>query len=83
MRIPLTTLGLVLAASALGADPLTCNVTDYKAATGLTAKVANDALTLAWDGENGSELRMRLGVDRGTPTIQELAIRRKDRKSVV
>jgi hypothetical protein len=77
MRIPLTTLGLILAASALRADPLTCNLNDYKAATGLTAKVANDALTLAWDGENGAELRMRLGIDRGTPTIQELAIRRK------
>src|SRR2546426_3241661 len=78
MKIPLATLALALVAPALHAAPLMCNLADYKGASGLTAKVANDALAVVWDGENGSELRMRVGLDRGTPTIQELAIRRKN-----
>src|SRR6059036_2545684 len=88
MKRPLITIGLLLVASfdslalsvskgELAQDPLTCTFADYKGASGLTAKIANDALAVVWEGENGSELRMRLGLDRGTPTIQELAIRRK------
>ncbi|OLE83140.1 MAG: hypothetical protein AUF76_07255 [Acidobacteria bacterium 13_1_20CM_2_65_9] len=77
MKIPLATLALALVAPALHAAPLTCNLTDYKAAPGLTAKTGEDALAVTWDGENGAELRMRLAIDGGTPTIRELAIRRK------
>src|SRR3989454_6132839 len=77
MKIPSMTLAFALVTSALCAAPLTCNLTDYKAAPGLTAKVGNDALAVTWDGENGAELRMRFGIDRGTPTIRELAIHKK------
>ena len=65
------------AASASYADPLTCNLTDYKAVPGLTASVGGNALAVAWEGDNGAELRMRLGIERGTPTIRELAVRKK------
>jgi hypothetical protein len=58
------------------ADPLNCSLAEYKAAPGLRASVADDMLAVTWEGENGAELRMRLGIDRGTPTIRELAIRR-------
>ena len=57
------------------ADPLTCTMTGYRAADGLTAAVANDVLTTTWDGDQGQEVRMRLAIASGVPTIQELAVR--------
>src|SRR5579859_2959899 len=64
-------------ASALYADPLTCSVAHYKALPGLTAAVADNAATITWDGDNHQELRLRLTINSGTPTIQELAIKRQ------
>src|SRR5260221_5870915 len=63
-------------ASALYADPLTCSVAHYTGSPGLTAAVANNAATITWDGDNHQELRLRLTIVSGTPTIQELAIKR-------
>ena len=63
-----------IVASALYADPLTCSVAHYKASPGLTAAVADNAATITWDGDNHQELRLRLVINGGTPTIQELAI---------
>jgi len=78
MRIQMMAVALALiGASASYADPLTCNLSGYKPAAGLTAAVGNNALVVSWDGDTGAELRMRLGIDRGTPTIQELALRRR------
>jgi hypothetical protein len=64
-------------ASALHADPLTCSVDHYKSSPGLTAAVADNAATITWDGDNRQELRLRLTINGGTPTIQELAIKRQ------
>jgi len=77
MRTRMITAALTLVASALYADPLTCQMTGYKAAAGLAANVVDNALAVEWQGDNGADLRMRLGIDRGTPTIRELAIRKK------
>ena len=66
---------LVITAPAAWADPLTCTVAGYRAADGLTAAVANDALTATWDGDQGQEVRLRIAVVSGVPTIQELAVR--------
>ena len=44
---------------------------------GLTATVADQTLSVIWDGDNGTELRLRFGIEAGTPTIQDLAVRRK------
>ena len=68
---------LALAASAASADPLTCNLNAYKAAAGLTASVADNVLSVTWDGDKGQEVRLRFALDAGTPTIRDLAIRRK------
>jgi hypothetical protein len=68
---------LFVIASALHADPLTCSVAHYKAAPGLTAAVADNAATVTWDGDNHQELRLRLMINGGTPTIEELAIKRQ------
>src|SRR6185295_17892723 len=70
MKIVLTTAIVALVASAASADPLTCNVTAYKALPGLTATVADNTLTLAWDGDRNQEVRLRLAVVDRTPTIR-------------
>jgi len=67
---------LTLVASVLYADPLTCSVAHYKPSPGLTAAVANNAATVTWEGDNHQELRLRLTINGGTPTIEELAIKR-------
>ena len=77
MKIPLTTVALALVATALYADPLKCTLTDYKTAAGLTAAVADDALAVTWDGDKDQELRLQLRITSGTPTIRDLAVRRK------
>lgn len=77
MKILLTTVALLVVARTASADPLNCDVTAYKAMPGLTAAVADETLAVTWEGDNGSELRLRFAIDRGTPTIRELAIRRK------
>lgn len=75
MKTAFATLMVALVASVASADPLSCSLTDYKAAPGLAATLAGSTLAVTWEGDNGTELRMRLGIDRGTPTIQELAVR--------
>jgi hypothetical protein len=70
-----------LVANDLRADPLACNLTRYKGMPGLVATVAGDTLTVTWEGDSPQEsrprqeLRLRLAINAGTPTIQELAIR--------
>lgn len=64
------------AAPANAADPMVCTLDGYTAQAGLTAVQANNALTLQWAGDRGQELRMRFTLERGTPTIQELAVRK-------
>src|SRR5436190_22958901 len=59
------------------ASPLHCNLAGYQAAAGLNAAIANDALAVTWDGDKGQELRLRFVIENGTPTITELAARRK------
>lgn len=63
--------------SAVQADALTCNLTEYKVVPGLTAAVADNTLAVTWDGDRGNEVRLRFTINGGTPTIQELAVRRK------
>jgi len=77
MKRHIAWMAFVLTSASAAADPLTCTMTAYKPAPGLTAAPAGDALAVTWDGANGSELRVRFGLDRGTPTIRELAVRHK------
>jgi hypothetical protein len=53
-----------------------CDMTQYKAVTGLTAGVDGDALAVTWSGASGSELRARYAIDNGQPIVRELAIRK-------
>jgi hypothetical protein len=77
MKSLMMTLAVVFTASTAFADPLTCNLTGYTAAPGLAAAVADDTLALTWDGDSNQELRLRLAINGGTPTIRDLSIRRK------
>ncbi len=67
---------LALIAPVLGADSLNCNLAGFKAAAGLTARVADDALTVDWQADRQQELRLRFAIDNGSPVIRELAVRR-------
>jgi hypothetical protein len=77
MRTVFTAVVLVFLASTVDADPLNCSLAEYKASPGLAAAVAEDTLSLTWDGDNNQELRLRFAVTGGTPTIRDIAIRRK------
>ena len=59
------------------ADPLNCSLSQYRAVPGLTAVADASALTVTWDGDRNQELRLRLGIREGTPTIQDLSVRRR------
>ena len=70
-------MAVVFSAPSASADPLVCTLSAYKAAPGLTAGVADNVLTLTWDGDRAQEVRLRLSVDGGAPVVRELAVRRK------
>jgi len=68
--------GLVLTAARAPVPPGACDLRDYKAMAGLTAANGPNGLAVAWNGDPGREVRMRLAIDGGTPTIRDLAVRR-------
>ena len=68
---------LGLSVSDAVADPLNCSLSQYKATSGLTAVADAATLTLTWDGDRNQELRLRLGITEGTPTIQDLSVRKR------
>jgi hypothetical protein len=49
----------------------------YQRVAGLSASVANNTLTVAWSGDRNQDLRMRFAIATGTPTIEELAVRKR------
>jgi hypothetical protein len=65
-----------LVAAQRAGTPLTCNLTGYKAASGLTAAIEGDLLNVSWSGQGTSQLRARFAIDGGTPTIRDLSVRR-------
>ena len=79
MRTAVCLIALLVVVSPATADPLTCSLAEYRQTTGLTAAVAGDVLTTTWDGDAGQQVRLRLAVAGGVPTIQELAVRTQAR----
>ena len=69
-----------LIAANQAAAPLTCNLTQYKASTGLTSALEGGLLTVSWNGQGTSQLRARFAIDGGTPTIRDLSVRRGTRR---
>src|SRR4051794_13277129 len=54
----------------LSAESLNCNVSQYKAAPGLTAAVEQDSLLVSWSGQNGADVRARYAIDGGKPVVR-------------
>ena len=59
------------------APPSTCDMTGYRPQPGLEASSQDGSLTVRWDGEKGQELLAKLAIVNGTPTVRELAARKK------
>lgn len=59
------------------ADQSLCTLAGYKAIPGLAANIEGSALVVTWDGEKNDEIRMRLTIQNGTPTIQDISVRHK------
>ena len=68
-------IGVLGVAFSAAAEPLSCNVSGYKAQTGLTASVAGDVATVNWSGANQQELRASFAVVNAAPVIRELSVR--------
>ena len=66
----------VAAAPALFADSMNCNLSQYKAAPGLTAAVEQNALVVSWSGRSGADLRAQFAIDGGQPVVRELAVKK-------
>jgi hypothetical protein len=78
MRTRLVVLAaIVWLARPLYADPMACNLSGFNPTTGLTAAMEGNTLTITWNGDKTDEVRMRLAINSGTPTIQDLSIRKK------
>jgi hypothetical protein len=58
------------------APALDCELGHYRSSPGLTAVLAQDALTVAWVGQGGTELRARYAINGQQPVIRDLAVRR-------
>src|SRR5439155_330395 len=71
------TFAFVFTASASQAQ--VCTMSGYKASPGMSAAEDRNGLTITWDGDKNQEIRLRLAIDNGTPTIRELSVRHKGR----
>lgn len=73
------TISLVLVCAAAGwTEPLTCDLTGYKAGPGLAAVMEGGVLRLEWAGARGQELRAVFGLEEGVPIVRELAVRKTE-----
>ena len=70
-------LGVALALAPAAAADLACDLSQYKPADGLSAKIEGNVLALTWRGERDTELRLGLGIDNGHPIVAEMAVRPK------
>ena len=77
MRLRLITTTICMGLLFGTAPAQTLDMTGYRRLPGLVALSEGGSLAVTWDGERGQELRARLSIVDGTPTIQELAVRKK------
>ena len=59
----------------LAGQALTCDLSGFSPAPGLSANISGGRLTMAWDGAGTQRLSLALTVVDGAPMIDELAIR--------
>ena len=63
-------------AAQTAAAPLRCDLSGYRAQTGLTAALGTTGLVVTWTGQDDAELRATFGIAEATPVVRELAGRR-------
>jgi len=80
MKTLLVAVSTASAVGLLGASELTCDMTGYRAAPGLEARVENDALLVQWKGEAGQQLRASFAIENNRSVVRELAVQNKDRQ---
>ncbi len=68
----------VCAADLLRAAELNCDMTGYRPASGLEARVEKDALLVQWRGEAGQQLRAAFAIEQHRAVVRQLAIQNKD-----
>ena len=66
----------VVPASVVVSDGLKCDLSQYKAGTGLTATMNQDLLAVKWTGQNGAELPLRFAVYGRQPAMRDFDVRR-------
>jgi len=67
---------VAVAVTTLGADSLTCDLSQYKSGAGPSASVDQGVLTVSWPGQSGSEMRTRYAIDGGQPIVRDLSVRK-------
>ena len=65
---------VAVAVTTLGADSLTCDLSQYKSGAGPSASVDQGVLTVSWPGQSGSEMRTRYAIDGGQPIVRDLSV---------
>ena len=76
-RVHIAALGVALALAPAATADLACDLSQYKPADGLSAKIEGNTLALTWRGERDTDLRLGLGIDNGHPVVAEMAVRPK------
>lgn len=77
MSFPLRWSLMAAATVVMYADPLGCGLAQYRPSAGMAATVSGDVLTLTWDGDHDSEVRLRLAIQARAPILREVAVRHK------
>ena len=74
--VALVAASIAIVPGTLVADSVRCDLSDYKAAPGLTAGLEQNLLAVSWSGQAGSELRARYAIDGGQPIVRDFSIRK-------
>lgn len=77
MNFRVIPVALCVALHSGSAPAQTVDMTGYRPLPGLVAVSERGSLTVTWDGERGQELLARFSIVDATPTIRELAARKK------
>ncbi len=56
-------------------NTISCDLSSYQPQPGLKASIKEDTLQIRWEGDDGKELELKMGIERGVPTIYKLSER--------
>ncbi len=75
MRILFAFLPALVAVTSMSGAAVICDLTRYQRQSGLDARVEKEALVVEWRGEADQQLRAEFVIERGCPTVREIAVR--------